>query len=148
MDEKEKCTQEEYGLMTAKICSLQADRQNLVDKKINFYRRILKEAEQKLEALDKEIESLKERQNRMDPVSYNPYAIVRLNSIVRFMNLKRKSVETFIIVQGGNSQLPYKSISIDTPIAKAILGKKIGDIVEIRVPAGVQNIQILDIINP
>ena len=37
-------------------------------------------------------------------------------------------------------------ISINSPIAQALMGKKVGDVVEVRVPAGVQKYRI-DVIN-
>lgn len=147
MDEKKKCTLEEYGLITAKIHSLQSDRMNLVEKKINVYRKLLKEAEENLVALDKEIASIKEQQNRMDPVSYNPYETVKLYSKVRVMDLKQKREKTFFIVKGNDPELGCGSISINAPLAQAILGKKICDIISVNVPAGFLYLQILDIMN-
>ena len=36
-------------------------------------------------------------------------------------------------------------IAISTPIAQGLLGKKVGDIVEIKVPSGIMNFEIMDI---
>ena len=36
-------------------------------------------------------------------------------------------------------------ISVSSPIAKALLGKRVGDVVEVHVPAGVMNFEVLSI---
>ena len=36
-------------------------------------------------------------------------------------------------------------ISIDTPLARALVGKKVGDVVEIRLPAGQREYEIISI---
>jgi transcription elongation factor GreA len=48
-------------------------------------------------------------------------------------------------VAENEANLAEKKISIDSPIGKGLLGKKVGDIAEVQVPAGTLQLEILDI---
>ncbi|RMG67705.1 MAG: transcription elongation factor GreA, partial [Calditrichaeota bacterium] len=49
------------------------------------------------------------------------------------------------LVSKEESDFKQKKISIESPVGKALLGKKVGDVVEIQVPAGQLTYQITDI---
>jgi transcription elongation factor GreA len=49
---------------------------------------------------------------------------------------------TYMIVSPHEANLVEKKISIKSPIACALLGRKVGDIVEVSVPAGIQRLRI------
>ena len=51
----------------------------------------------------------------------------------------------YIIVSEPEADLKLGKISIQTPIAKGLMGKKLGDIVEIQVPSGKMEFEIIDI---
>ncbi|MBR1449695.1 MAG: transcription elongation factor GreA [Prevotella sp.] len=68
--------------------------------------------------------------------------VVGLLTRVEMTNLKNNARMTYTIVSPHEASLPEKKISIQSPIAQALLGKKVGDVVEVRVPAGVQNLRI------
>ena len=38
-----------------------------------------------------------------------------------------------------------KKISVDSPIGKGLLGKKVGDVAEVQTPAGITKFEILEI---
>ncbi|MBR2326144.1 MAG: transcription elongation factor GreA [Alistipes sp.] len=58
-------------------------------------------------------------------------------------NLKREMVYTIVSENEANHR--EGKLSISTPIAKALLGKKKGDIVDVNVPAGIMKLEIVDI---
>lgn len=70
---------------------------------------------------------------------------VQILSKVRLLNLKNKTEMEYTIVSESEADLKERKISISTPIAKGLLGKKVGDTVEIKVPSGVVNFEILNI---
>lgn len=70
---------------------------------------------------------------------------VSLGSEVLVEDLKSKKEIKYIILDYVESEPDCGKISISSPIGKAILGKKKGDVVEIRVPAGSLKYKILDI---
>lgn len=51
----------------------------------------------------------------------------------------------YTIVAENEADLKLKKISIDSPIGKGLLGKKVGDIAEIETPAGLAKFKILNI---
>ena len=52
---------------------------------------------------------------------------------------------TYTIVSESEANLREGKISATTPIAKGLLGKKVGDIAEIQVPSGLMSFEIVDI---
>ena len=51
----------------------------------------------------------------------------------------------YTIVSENEANLREGKLAIGTPIAKALLGRKKGDVVDVVVPAGVMKLEILDI---
>lgn len=70
---------------------------------------------------------------------------VQLMNKVTLKNLNNKAKMTYTVVSETEANLREGKISITTPIAKALLGHKVGDIVEVKVPAGVMKFEILEI---
>ena len=70
---------------------------------------------------------------------------VQILSKVKIKNTKNNAVMEYTIVAESEADLKSGKISIDTPIAKGLMGKKVGDTVEIKVPVGVIPFQIIDI---
>ncbi len=66
-------------------------------------------------------------------------------STVTFVNLDTKKEFTYTLVSPGEADFKQKKISIESPIGKGLLGKKVGDEIEIQVPAGLMRIKILKI---
>lgn len=70
---------------------------------------------------------------------------VLLLSKVEFINLANKQTQTYEIVPESEANLREGKISVTSPIAKGLLGKKVGDTAEIQVPAGVMKFKITKI---
>lgn len=73
---------------------------------------------------------------------------VGLLTKVDLTNLGNNCQMTYTIVSPHESNLQEMKISIKSPIAQALLGKKVGDIVEVHVPAGIQKFRIDKITTP
>lgn len=67
---------------------------------------------------------------------------IGLLSKVEMTNLKTNCRMTYTIVSPHEANINEGSISIKSPIAQALLSKKEGDTVEVRVPAGVMKLHI------
>ena len=52
---------------------------------------------------------------------------------------------TYQIVGDFEADIAQGMISISSPIARALIGKELGDLVEVQVPGGVRSYEILDI---
>ena len=70
---------------------------------------------------------------------------VQILSKVTLLNHNNNRQVIYTIVAEHEANLREGKLAIGTPIAKALLGKKKGDIVEVTVPAGVLKFEILDI---
>ncbi|MBO5182450.1 MAG: transcription elongation factor GreA [Paraprevotella sp.] len=68
--------------------------------------------------------------------------VVGLLTRVEMTNLVNNSKLAYTIVSPHEANLREMKISIKSPVAQALLGKKVGDIVEVRVPAGTQKLRI------
>lgn len=72
-------------------------------------------------------------------------AEVRLFTTVKIRNLKNKTEFTYSLVSENESNLKEGKISVTSPIGTGLLGKKVGEIAQINVPAGIMEFEILDI---
>ena len=70
---------------------------------------------------------------------------VQLLNKVKVKNLKNNLVMTYMLVSESEANLKEGKISISTPIAKGLLGKKVGDKVDIQVPSGIVPFEIMEI---
>ena len=70
---------------------------------------------------------------------------VKLLSKVEMTNLSTGSRMTYTIASPHEANLREGKISVKSPIGEALLGKKAGDVVEVRVPAGVLKLRIENI---
>ena len=64
---------------------------------------------------------------------------------VKLTNLNTKKQVTYQIVSEMESDLKAGKISVTSPIGKGLLGKAIGDVAEVNVPAGVMKFRVEDI---
>jgi transcription elongation factor GreA len=67
---------------------------------------------------------------------------VQLLSKVEMTNVNNNAKMTYTIASPHEANLREGKISIKSPIAQALLGKKVGDVVEAHVPAGVVKLRI------
>ena len=70
---------------------------------------------------------------------------VQILSKVTLLNHNNNKQVTYTIVSENEANLREGKLAIGTPIAKALLGKKKGEVVEVTVPAGLLKFEILDI---
>lgn len=70
---------------------------------------------------------------------------VQLLSKVEMTNLANNSRMTYTIASPHEANIREGKISVKSPIAQALLNKKVGDVVEVRVPAGMIKLRIENI---
>ncbi len=70
---------------------------------------------------------------------------VQILNKVKIKNTKNNAVMTYMLVSDSEANLKEGKIAISTPIAQGLLGRKAGDIVEIKVPSGIMKFEILEI---
>jgi len=70
---------------------------------------------------------------------------VSILTSVKIKNLKNGATMKYTLVAENEANLKEMKISIDSPIGKGLLGKKVGDKVDISVPAGIIPFEIIEI---
>lgn len=70
---------------------------------------------------------------------------VQMLTTVTIRDLKNKKEKRYTIVSDTESDIKQGKMSISTPIAQGLIGKKVGDVVDVQVPAGVLTFEILKI---
>lgn len=70
---------------------------------------------------------------------------VSIMTKVKLKNLKNNASITYSLVAEEEADLKANKISVKSPIGSGLLGKKVGDKVEIKVPAGLVELEVLEI---
>ncbi len=68
--------------------------------------------------------------------------VVGLLSRVKITNLGNNMTTTYLVVSPHETNLREGKISVKSPIGQALVGRKVGDVVDVRVPAGVVRLRI------
>ncbi len=71
--------------------------------------------------------------------------VVQILSTVEMKNLKNGMVMKYTIVSESEANLREGKISSTTPIAQGLLGKKVGEVVDVKIPQGTIQLEILNI---
>ena len=70
---------------------------------------------------------------------------VQILTRVKIKNVKTGQMMSYMIVSESEANLKEGKLSVTTPIAKGLLGKKIGDKTAVTVPSGVMEFEVMDI---
>lgn len=70
---------------------------------------------------------------------------VQILNKVTIQNTKNGAKMTYTLVSDSEANIKLNKISINTPIAKGLMGKKVGDIAEVQTPSGVVTFEIIEI---
>ncbi len=103
-----------------------------------------KEAQGLLEMKISKLQNTIANSRILDPSKINTTSVQILNK-VKLKNLKNNATMTYTLVSESEANLREGKISVETPIAKGLLGKKVGDKVAIQVPNGTVEFEILEI---
>ncbi len=103
-----------------------------------------KEAQGLLELKIKQMEEVMANARVINEADLDTSKVVIL-STVQLKNIKVNKVVVYTLVSETEADLKAGKISINSPIGKGILGKSVGDKVEIQTPGGILNFEILDI---
>ncbi|HMN49216.1 MAG TPA: transcription elongation factor GreA [Ignavibacteriaceae bacterium] len=82
---------------------------------------------------------------RVIDISKMPADEVHLLSTVKIKNLKTKKVVEYILVSPEEADFQEGKISITSPVGQGMMGKKVGDKIEVKAPAGLMEFEIIEI---
>lgn len=103
-----------------------------------------KEAQGLLEARIARLESELSKSRVLDEKNID-LSTAKLLTTVKIENIQSKQKMSYTLVSESEADLKNKKISISSPIGRGLMGKKVGEIVDISVPSGVIKFKILDI---
>jgi transcription elongation factor GreA len=103
-----------------------------------------KEAQGLHEAKIAKLEELMSTARLLDESKLDSSKVLAL-SIVKIKNTKNGATMSYQLVSESEADLKSGKISVSSPIAKGLLGKKVGETTEITVPAGKMEFEILEI---
>lgn len=103
-----------------------------------------KEAQGMLEMKISQLKDLVANARIIDESKLNCDQVQILNK-VKIKNVNNGMTMEYTIVADSEANLKEKKIASSTPIAQGLLGHKVGDIVDIRVPSGLMKFEIIEI---
>ncbi|MBL4643852.1 MAG: transcription elongation factor GreA [Flavobacteriaceae bacterium] len=68
-----------------------------------------------------------------------------IHSVVKIKNTANKMEFTYTLVADSESDVRNGKLSVNSPIGKGLLGKKVGEIAEIEVPNGIMKFEVMEI---
>jgi transcription elongation factor GreA len=81
----------------------------------------------------------------IDPVLLDAEGRIVFGSTVRLEDMDSGDEVTYQIVGVDEADLKEKKVSITSPIARALIGKSAGDVVEVQAPAGIREYEVLEV---
>ncbi len=103
-----------------------------------------KEAQGMLEMKISKLQDMVARSRIIDETKID-ISSVRILHKVKIHNKTNDSVMEYQIVPESEANFKLGKIAVSSPIAQGLIGKKIGDVVEIKVPSGIIHFEIISI---
>ena len=97
------------------------------------------------EARIRELEDVLSRSQVIEYLDLGVEDRVIFGSTVTINDLGSDETNTYQIVGESEANIELNTISLTTPIAKALLKKEVGDVVEVETPGGIKEVEIVDI---
>ena len=103
-----------------------------------------KEAQGLLEAKIAKMEDIVANARIIDESQIDNSKVLILSK-VKIKNTTNGAQMTYTLVAENEANLKEGKISVDSPIGKGLLGKKVGDVADVKVPTGTMKFEIIDI---
>ena len=103
-----------------------------------------KEAQGVLEGKIAQLKGLLSNARIIDEAQIKTDAVQILNK-VKIKNIHNNAIATYTLVADSEANLKENKIAVSTPIARGLMGKKVGDVAEVKTPSGIIKFEILEI---
>lgn len=148
-------TQAGYDKLVAEITELETVQRPLISKQISEAREMgdlsenaeydaAKEAQGLLEARIATMKASLANVRIIDESLLGTDEVHILNKVT-IRNVKTNQVVAYTLVSDAEADIKQNKISVSTPVSKALMGHKVGEIVEVHTPGGIINFEILEI---
>jgi transcription elongation factor GreA len=147
-------TPDGHAALTAELNALKAERPKISqeigiardhgDLKENAEYHAAKDKQGMCEARIAEIEDRLSRADVIDPSTLSGDK-VKFGAFVELEDMDNGTVVTYRLVGPDESDIKQGKISVTSPVARAIVGKEVGDEVQVQTPGGVRNYEVSDV---
>jgi len=148
-------TREGYNKLVEEVNYLESERRPAISKQIaeardkgdlseNAEYDAAKEAQGIVEAKIAQLKSLISNARLIDESRISTDSVQILNKVT-IRNTKNNQKMIYTLVSESEANFKESKIAVNTPIGKGLLGKKVGDIAEIKVPSGLMTFEIINI---
>ncbi|MBK7582808.1 MAG: transcription elongation factor GreA [Myxococcales bacterium] len=103
-----------------------------------------KERQGLVEARIKDLEDKISRAEVIDPTTFSGDR-VRFGATVTLLNVQSEEEATYRIIGADEADLKDGSISVSAPLARALIGKEVGDEVKVELPGGARHYEIVSV---
>jgi len=103
-----------------------------------------KEAQGHVEAKIAQLKNLLSNARLIDETQISTDSVQILNKVT-IKNLKNNQTMAYTLVAESEADLKQAKLAVNSPIAKGLMGKKVGDVAEITVPNGTMTFEIMNI---
>ena len=104
-----------------------------------------KEKQSFIEGRIAELESKLSNMQIIDPATLNAEGRVVFGATVNMEDLDSGDNKTYQIVGEDEADIKGGKISIGSPIARALIGKSVGDVAEVLAPGGIRSYEVLNV---
>ncbi len=92
-----------------------------------------------------DIESKLSHAQIIDLATVNSDGKIVFGATIDLLDLESDEKISYQIVGDDEADVKIRKISVNTPVARSLIGKKPGDVVEVKVPNGIKEYEILDV---
>ena len=148
-------TREGYEKLTAEIEYLQTEKRREIAERIRIAREFgdiaenaeYDDAKNEQAMLEHRIATLEERFVEARVVAEDEIStdVVSIGSTVRLKDIEGKSTVEYHIVGSAEANPEERKLSNESPVGRAIMGRKMGETMEVNVPRGTMKFKILEI---
>lgn len=148
-------TEKGFKEITAKLLELKTKERPEIIKAISTARELgdlsenaeYKAAREKQSFIEGKIQELEDKIARSEVIDISKLSgdTVKFGATIQLVDIDTDKEILYQIVGEYESDLQNKKISITSPLAKALIGKSKGDVVEVNAPTGIKEYEILDV---
>ena len=148
-------TKEGYNKLVEEVSYLETEKRPAISRQIaeardkgdlseNAEYDAAKDAQGLLEAKIAQLKTLISNARLIDESLISTDSVQILNKVT-IRNTKNNQTVTYTLVSENETDLKTGKIAVSTPIGKGLMGRKTGEIVEIKVPSGMMSFEIMNI---
>lgn len=92
-----------------------------------------------------EIESKLSQSQIIDVTTVDSGGRVVFGATIQILDLESDEEISYQIVGDDEADVKVRKISVNTPVARSLIGKQVGDVVEVKVPSGIKEYEIINV---